>query len=435
MDQANVPGRVILTYGRSIIALAIAHSLGKHGVEVIGCDDVELTVLQFSKYVQDTFIYRPYQQDPEGFIDDLIEHIERFRPEDDRPYVLIPAFRDATTIARYRERLEKHIIVAAPPIEAIEAVLEKDAFARTAMANDLPIPQTLVAKSVNELRQAKDFPEPVVVKPLDSHGGRGIRICQRKSEAVDYAEQVQRDTGDLPVIQAAIQGQDCCFAALCDHGKIVAHMAYQNLQQFPLDSGAGVVRRTIDDEPFLPSAQKLLRAVGWHGVAQVDYRWDGEGEPLLIEVNPRFWAGLVHSMESGVDFPWLLYQVALGQEVEDAHAEEGHTTNTPGLRWLAALQESIDSNESFETLARHWEQFKHQLEGRQWESVWRSFSELMTTEIHAKPTTEKWKALNEQSRYAHSDLLLDEDPQAALGMLFVVSSLFRHGELPPEFKS
>lgn len=435
MQTDKAPGRVILTYGRSIIALAIAHSLGKHGVEVIGCDDVDLTVLQFSKYVRETFVHRPYQTDPDGYIEDLIEHIAKHRPRDDRPYVLIPSFRDATTIARYRERLEPHITVAAPPIEAIEAVLEKNAFARTAKAHGLSIPHTLVAESLDELREAEDFPEPAVVKPLNSHGGRGIRICSKKVEALAYAEQLERQTGSMPIIQEAVQGEDYCLAVLCDHGEIVAHMAYQNLQQFPIESGQGVVRKTIDDAPFRASAQKLLRAVGWHGVGQIDYRWNGEGEPLMIEVNPRFWAGLVHSIESGIDFPWLLYCVVLGLPVEESSPEVGHLTNTPGLSWLSALQESIDSNESFEALSHHWDQFKHELEGRHWESAWNSFSELMTTEIDAKPTMNKWKAINEQCRYAHSDLLLNEDPQAALGMLFVVSSLFRHGELPPEFKS
>ncbi|MBK1858447.1 ATP-grasp domain-containing protein [Cerasicoccus arenae] len=435
MGKSPVKGRVILTYGRSIIALAIAHSLGKRGVEVIGGDDVELTVLQFSKYVQDTFLYRPWQEDPEGFIDDLIEHIKEHRPTDGVPYVLIPSFRDATTIARHRERLEKHIIVAAPSVESIDAVLSKAAFARTAASNDLPIPQTLTAESLDDLQTAENFPEPAIVKPPDSHGGRGIRLCQNRSEALAYCQEIVDSGGELPVIQSVAPGEDFCFAALCDHGEIVAHMAYRNLQQYPIEAGQGVVRKTVSDKAFLPSATKLLRVVNWHGVAQIDYRWDEQGDPVMIEVNPRFWAGLVHSMESGIDFPWLLYQISLSEPIEPSEAVIDFTTNTPGLSWLSALQESIDSNETFEELGQHWDAFKDQLEGHKWEKAWRSFANLMTTEIHTEPTMEKWRALNELSRNAHSDLLLDEDPQAALGMLFVVSSLVRHGELPPEFKS
>ncbi|WP_269537423.1 ATP-grasp domain-containing protein [Cerasicoccus fimbriatus] len=434
MENATSKGRVIVTYGRSIIALAIAHSLGKRGVEVIGCDDVELTVLQFSKYVQDTFLHRLAKENPEGYLEDLIENIERYKPENGEPYVLIPSFRDATIIAKHRERLEKHIIVAAPDISSIDAVLSKAAFAKTAEANELPIPQTLVADSVEELQDRENFPEPAIVKPPDSHGGRGIRICQTKEEAVRYCHEIVDAGGEMPVVQAAVPGEDYCFAALCDHGQLVAHMAYQNLQQFPIDKGQGVVRKTVDDAPFRASAEKLLAAVNWHGIAQIDFRWDGQGEPMLIEVNPRFWAGLVHSVESGVDFPWLLFQIMTGQSPEPNEAKVDVTTNTPGLRWLSALQDCIDSNESFEELGRHWENFTAQLEGKRWEAAWRSFADFMTTEIDTESTKAKWRQLKKQSENAHSDLLLEDDPQAALGLLFVVSSLIRHGDLPEEFK-
>ena len=49
-DRQHTPlvaGRVILTYGRSLMALVIARSLAQRGVEIIGCDDVDLTVLSF----------------------------------------------------------------------------------------------------------------------------------------------------------------------------------------------------------------------------------------------------------------------------------------------------------------------------------------------------------------------------------------------------
>ena len=44
-------GRVIVTYGRSLMSLAIARSLHERGVEIIGCDDVGMTALSFSKNI------------------------------------------------------------------------------------------------------------------------------------------------------------------------------------------------------------------------------------------------------------------------------------------------------------------------------------------------------------------------------------------------
>jgi hypothetical protein len=63
-SPATTGGRVILTYGRSLMALVIARSLAQRGVEVIGCDDVDLTVMSFSKHVKETFHRRAVEASP-----------------------------------------------------------------------------------------------------------------------------------------------------------------------------------------------------------------------------------------------------------------------------------------------------------------------------------------------------------------------------------
>jgi hypothetical protein len=43
------------------------------------------------------------------------------------------------------------------------------------------------------------------------------------------------------------------------------------------------------------------------------------GETFLLEINPRFWASIRLAVACGVDFPYLLYQVARGRPVAPAH--------------------------------------------------------------------------------------------------------------------
>ena len=45
LSSPQYAGRAIVMYGQSLMALEIAHSLGERGIEVIGCDDVDFTVL------------------------------------------------------------------------------------------------------------------------------------------------------------------------------------------------------------------------------------------------------------------------------------------------------------------------------------------------------------------------------------------------------
>ena len=64
-------------------------------------------------------------------------------------------------------------------------------------------------------------------------------------------------------------------------------------------------------------AHRILESVGWHGVAMVEFKVTAEGTPYLIEVNGRFWGSLQLAIDSGVDFPWLLYQLANGTKVDE----------------------------------------------------------------------------------------------------------------------
>jgi hypothetical protein len=57
---------------------------------------------------------------------------------------------------------------------------------------------------------------------------------------------------------------------------------------------------------------------------------DRDGKLKFMEINPRFWNSLYMSMLAGVDFPWLLYKTALGEDIEEV------STYKTGIkcRWL-----------------------------------------------------------------------------------------------------
>ena len=78
-------------------------------------------------------------------------------------------------------------------------------------------------------------------------------------------------------------------------------------------------------------ADRLLEGVRFHGVAMVEFRYDERtGQCWLLEVNPRFWGSLALAIQSGVDFPYLLYRMATEGDVEPV------TTYRTGrvVRWL-----------------------------------------------------------------------------------------------------
>jgi predicted ATP-grasp superfamily ATP-dependent carboligase len=53
----------------------------------------------------------------------------------------------------------------------------------------------------------------------------------------------------------------------------------------------------------------------WHGVAHLDFVADREGNFKLIEINPRLWGALSLAVNAGIDFPYLWYRSALGENI------------------------------------------------------------------------------------------------------------------------
>ncbi|MEM8771304.1 MAG: ATP-grasp domain-containing protein [Pseudomonadota bacterium] len=427
-------GRVIVTYGRSLMSLVIARSLHERGIEVIGCDDVDLTAMSFSRHVSETFTHASVDDGEEAYIDSLVENIKRLKPEDDRPYILIPAFRNTRVIARNHARLAPHITVAAPRKESIGKVFPKDNLVRTAENEGANAPVTVHTKDADELvNKLRAMTPPFLLKPVSGVGGRGIERVEDRDTAIEKHAAFLQENGEAPLIQEVAEGEDYCFAGLFKDGELLAHMAYRNLKSFPVDTGAGAIRETISDDVFLEPVQRLMRATGWSGVAEIDFLWNGDdkSDPVLIEVNPRFWAGLFHSVKSGVDFPWLLYQLfAYGGVKDTGKAKVGETTKAPGL-WLASTaQEIAKSDIQFDKLTDAW---RSQSNGS-WLDKFSAVSSSLGDAVNIDDACFRILESIDLARNSSDEWADQKDPLSGLGILFVLSSLARHGRLPDEVK-
>ncbi len=433
MNRRKHPGRVILTYGRSLMALVIARSLAERGVEVIGCDDVNLTVLGFSRYVKETFTVAHWENEPEQYLEDLEAAVLEYAPTDGRPYVLMPVFREIDLIARNRQRFEPTIKIAAPSERSIARVTPKHKLAELAKEQKLATPKTWRPESLQDLKKlAPQLEYPLIVKPVDGAGGRGVS-CVKSADAL-YKDAAALGFETPPLIQECIEGEDYCVPVLARAGEITAIMAYRNLTTFPSEAGAGAVRETIDETPFRKEAEKLIAATKWDGVAQLDFRWNGQREttPRLIEVNARFWAGIFHSVESGLDFPWLLYQQTIGAKLHEEEAVVGAVTKTSGAWLLAAIEDVAESDPHFNAAAEAWREAKTRIKSGKVLAALENAGKAVGESFNLSRAIQDLQRALRELEDAPSELSAAKDPLVGFGALFVLSSLVRHGKLPPE---
>jgi len=85
---------------------------------------------------------------------------------------------------------------------------------------------------------------------------------------------------------------------------------------YPPGGGAGVLNETTWEPELLERSSTILKALRWHGPAQVEFKVDPHsGRVCLLEINGRFWGTLDLSVRAGVNFPWLAARMALGMPV------------------------------------------------------------------------------------------------------------------------
>jgi predicted ATP-grasp superfamily ATP-dependent carboligase len=426
--------RAIITYARGWNALAAARSLGRRGIEVVTGDEYDFAPASLSKYVVARFLYPNPDREPEAFLDAIEDAIRAYRPD-----VLIPIHKEGYLIARHRARFEPLVKLALPTIEQIEQVHDKGILALYCRKEGIPIPKTIVPRSREEFADAaRGFEYPAFVKVRQSAAAVGVKQVADAGQAIAtfdrFVSDLELGDGSLPLLQEAVPGDDYCATFLFDHGEPRATLTYHNLRSFPAKSGTGVLRETVPAPAIERIGEELLGKLKWHGVAEIDFRWDGQnGAPILIEINPRFWGGLPQAVEAGWDYPHLLYRLAVDGHVERVEPHDaGVRTETPVMAMLATLHEIVYDEPRMEQMKYVYRKFKGAYVKGNRRKALRSFIKNLKSAVDLKGRWKRAQELFRDHRNAVSDVFKWNDPAPVLGFLYPVAVFLKNGKVSTE---
>jgi predicted ATP-grasp superfamily ATP-dependent carboligase len=433
--KRKAKGRAILTFARGWNALAAARSLGRRGIEIVAGDEHALAPAALSRYTVATFRYPNPDRDPEGFLDALEEAIRRYRPADGAPYMLMPFHKETYLIAKHRARFDRLIRMALPGHDQIEQVHDKGTLALYCRERGAPMPETVVPDSRDGfLRASKEFAYPAFVKVRRSAAAVGVRKVGSADEAArafdEFVETYGLGDGSWPLLQRGVPGDDYCATFLFERGRPRAAMTYHNLRTYPARSGTGVLRETVSAPRIEEIGRELLGGLGWHGVAEIDFRWDGRGEPWLIEVNPRFWGGLPQAVEAGWDYPHLLYRLAVEGRVDPVEPHDADVrTETPVLAMLATVQEVLHDEPRMKAMKRAWEALKRSYVRGHRRKALRAFVNEFKDAVDVEGRWQNLRKLLKEHRGAVSDVFRWNDPLPALGLFYPLAVFVKHGKV------
>lgn len=306
----------IITFARNRIAYTIAKSLAKRDIKIISCDSVYPAMTFFSKYSKSFFLYPSYTDNPVGFIKTLLKYVEKLKP-----LVLIPSHEETYLISYCKKKFERYTRLPIPSYEQLNIARDKTKVMDLAKKMGIPIPETFYIKGADSLRSLSEtINYPAVVKIPKGRGAWGLSYVHSKSELVQTYKKTVLNFGfgdDQPFIQEYIPGEGYGVSMLFNHGELRAKFVHKRLIEYPITGGASVERISTMDPLMEKYANMILTHLNWHGVAMVEFKRDSRtGKPVLLEINPRFWGSLNQSVVAGVDFPYLLYKMAVDGDIK-----------------------------------------------------------------------------------------------------------------------
>ena len=330
-NKTDLPAAVV--FNCHITGLAVARSLGKRGVPIIGLDRDSQGLGLHSKFTT-VAGNCPYPlEDERAFIDLLL----RIGAALDSKAVLFPCLDEwVFAVARHRAELEEYFVLPFSDLHIIDRILDKNLLYHKCEERGIPIPRTFYIgeQTPDDVASRIEFPcivKPALQREFTNEFGEKVFRANDRDEFLDLCSRASHHSLLAQEIVGA--GIDS-FYSLCSYvgsdrepkGVFVG----RKLEQYPPDFGTAC----LVDSRYVPRIVErgldLLNQFGYHGISEVEFIYDDrDGEYKLLDINTRVWKWIGLPIGAGVDLPWLAYSDALYGKVEAAAARQREP-----LRWV-----------------------------------------------------------------------------------------------------
>jgi len=326
-----VPARTIgaLVVGGDHPGLAIARSLGRHGIPVYILDD-QYCISSFSRYA--TKVIRV-----ENILDErktVNAVLEVGRKYDLRNWILFPT-RDehVAAFSRYRAELARFFRVSTGDWKSVEWAWDKKKTYELAETLNIPCPKTFNPRSI------EDVPDlfsrlPLAIKPAVKEnffyatGAKAWRADTPDQLLSFYKKAIDQIKPEEILIQEIVPGdgnEQYSYCAFVQNGAPCCVLTARRARQHPREFGrAATYVETVEAPEIEILSERFLKSINYHGVVEIEYKRDPRsGEYKLLDVNARPWGFHAIGSVAGVDFPYLIYADQMGLPIMPERAKAG----------------------------------------------------------------------------------------------------------------
>ena len=331
---------ILILDGAHKHSLTAARSLARSGLRVaIGESPTQFLQNQkpasfYSRYCAHALVLPNYVTEQ----DEYVEAIFAFVRDNGIRVVLPVGDANITLLAPHRERFKEFgCMLAIASDAALEIANDKVRTLEVATKLDIPYPKSIPVTGVEDLRAAEaEFGYPFVLKPTVSWTG-AVALRAVPCEVMNEAEGMEATTRFLAtgcevLAQQLATGSREGVSLFIVNGELLAYCGCLALRTTPPLGGVSAMRESIPvPADLLEAAVNLATTIGVEGPSEVEFRRDANGRPLLMEINARLAGTLENAVNSGVNFPLMIWQWGTGQPIEPV---KSYRTGVR-TRWLA----------------------------------------------------------------------------------------------------
>lgn len=299
--------RVLITSSRNTFALDLVRKLGSVGHTVFASDTYDGAVGNHSRFLAGHLVTPSPRFETDAFIETVGAYVREHDID-----VIIPTFEEVFYLAARVADLPEGVELYAGSFADLARLHDKASFQRLAQDAGVPIPETVVVTSPEELRAAIDRFPRYFARAAFSRGGVGL-LTNTGPLAGKVPIEDCVPTPEQPwLVQPFVDGPMVCTYSVVVDGRVTAHTTYKAAEQWAHSTAIGFI--AVDSTDTLRYTQQLVDALDPTFTGQISFDFVDHGtadapDYKIIECNPRPTNGVIlleaedvsRAMEGSVD--------------------------------------------------------------------------------------------------------------------------------------
>lgn len=300
--------RVLAIVGDTQVGLWVVRSMARHGLTVHAIVNTPDGQSAHSRYSASAWTLDNRPGKP-GFADEIEELARRLDVGSIMP--VSEAYHNA--LIAVRERFEPDIHLFSPTRELFDKSTDKDYLQTLCAELGIPVAKGMRLDELMEQHGGEALNFPLVLRTRRQNIDAGkvpLKAAYAENrEQLDRWYEKFRDFADNVIVQEYHPGVEEHVQILMHNGQPFATGDYIGEHHMPLAGGVTVQRISCHHQAVIDDTVKLLRALGWQGIAGVQFHYDPESARyIFLEINPRFSGGLPTVVMAGFEASFLLWQ-------------------------------------------------------------------------------------------------------------------------------